>query len=259
MADKAQNGFVWYELMTGDLERAVQFYGAVVGWDVRDSGMPGMRYMLFGKDGKDVGGMMSLSSLGMESPTVWKGHILTPDVHAETAAVVADGGIEHRAPQDIPGVGCFSVVSDPQGVEFLLFQPSQTEAPPRLGPAEVGAVGWPELATTDWQKAWEFYSRHYGWTKGMAVDMGPMGTYQTFMQDDVHGGGMMSIPADLADKMPGPSWLFYFTVEDIQAAASRVKGAGGQITHGPVQVPGGSWIVQGLDSQGGRFALTAGK
>ena len=257
MADKAKSGFIWYELMTDDLEKAVAFYSAVVGWEVRDSGMPGMRYLLFGKGGKDVGGMASWSSLGMDKPTAWKGHIFTPDVHAETAAVVADGGKEHRAPQEIPGVGHFSVVSDPQGAEFLLFQPSHMEVPARLKPAEVGAVGWHELGTTDWNKAWEFYSSHYGWTKGMAVDMGPMGTYQTFMLDDVYGGGMMSIPPELADKMGGPAWLFYFTVDDIEAAVTRVQNNGGSITQGPMQVPGGSWIVQGVDSQGGGFALTA--
>lgn len=259
MADTTKAGFVWYELMTGDLDKATTFYGNVVGWDVRDSGMPGMRYMLFGKQGKDVGGMMSWDSLGMQMPTAWKGHIYTPDVDAETAAVVAEGGKQHRPPQDIPGVGRFSVVSDPQGAEFLLFQPNQTEAPPQLGPAEVGGVGWHELGTTDWQKAWQFYSSHYGWTKDMAVDMGPMGTYQTFKLDAVQGGGMMTVPAELASKTPGPAWLFYFTVDDIQAAAQRVKDNGGGITHGPAQVPGGSWILQGTDTQGGGFALTAAK
>ena len=55
MSETQASGFVWYELMTtGDLDAAVAFYGKVVGWDVRDSGMPGMRYMLFGKDGKST-------------------------------------------------------------------------------------------------------------------------------------------------------------------------------------------------------------
>jgi predicted enzyme related to lactoylglutathione lyase len=259
MADNTTSGFVWYELMTGDLDQAVSFYSNVVGWDIRDSGMPGMRYMLFGKNGKDVGGMMSWSAMGMEKPPKWAGHIYTAGVDAETRAVVADGGKEHRAPQDIPGIGRFSVVADPQGAEYLLFQPNQTQMPPRLGPTEVGSVGWRELATTDWQKAWDFYSSHYGWTKDLAVDMGPMGTYQTFKLDDNFGGGMMSIPAAFADKMKGPAWLFYFTVEDIHAAAQRVKDHGGSITHGPAQVPGGSWILQGVDPQGAGFALTAAK
>ncbi len=259
MADKEASGFIWYELMTDDQDKAVDFYGKVVGWDVRDSGMPGMRYMIFGKGGKDVGGIMSWTSAGTSKPTKWVGHVHTTDVDAETAAVVADDGKQWRPPTDIPGVGRFSVVADPQGAEFLLFEPKTTDAPARLGPTENGNVGWRELATTDWEKAWEFYSGHYGWTKAPAVDMGPMGTYQTFMTTEGDGGGMMTIPPEMAGKMPGPAWLFYFIVDDIQAASERVKSNGGSITHGPVQVPGGGWIVQGLDSQGGAFALTAAK
>ena len=255
MAEKS--GFVWYELMTNDLDKAIDFYTNVVGWDVRDSGMPGMRYMMFGKDGKDVGGMMSWSSVGTEKPTRWVGHIHTANVDAETAATVADGGKQYRPPTDIPGVGRFSVVADPQGAEYMLFQPNLTEAPPRLNPMQVGAVGWRELLTTDWHKAWEFYSKHYGWTQDVAVDMGPMGTYQTFRLDEpTFGGGMMNIPPG---QPTGPAWLFYFTVEDINAAAERVKANGGTVTHGPAQVPGGGWIVQAQDSQNGNFALTASK
>lgn len=255
MAQQA-NGFIWYELMTNDLDAAVEFYGKVVGWDIRDSGMPGMQYLLFGKGGKDVGGMMSWKSMGMDRPTAWKGHIQTGDVNAESAAVVDGGGTLHRPVQTMPGVGSFAVMSDPQGAEFLLFQPEPADAPQRLKPDEVGAVGWHELGTSDWEKAWEFYSRHYGWAKNMAVDMGPMGTYQTFMAGD-QGGGMMSLPPFLVDKGHKPGWLYYFTVDSIQAAKQRVLDGGGTVTHGPAEVPGGSWILQGADPQGGGFALTA--
>ena len=256
MAEKS--GFIWYELMTNDLDKAVSFYTNVVGWDVRDSGMPGTRYMMFGKGGIDVGGMMSWSSVGTEKPAKWIGHIHTTDVDAETAATVAEGGKQYRPATDIPGVGRFSVVADPQGAEYMLFQPNLTEAPSRLKPAELGAVNWHELATSDWTAAWDFYSRHYGWTKDVAVDMGPMGTYQTFSQDDtVAGGGMMNLPPGSGTAAPGPSWKFYFTVEDINGAVEKIKANGGTVLHGPVQVPGGSWTVQALDSQGGAFAITA--
>ena len=258
MSDKQASGFVWYELMTTDLDAAVAFYGKVVGWDIRDSGMPGMQYMLFGKDGKDVGGIVSWASMGMNKPPAWRGHLHTADVDAETAAVVADGGTKFRAPADIPGVGRFSVVGDPQGAEYLLFQPAPAEPPARLGPSEVGSVGWNELATTDWESAWTFYSKHYGWTADMAVDMGPMGTYQTFTTaGGMSGGGMMTLPPFLVDKGQPPAWLFYFTVDDIQAARQRVLDSGGVVTHGPAQVPGGAWILQGTDPQGGSFAVTA--
>ncbi len=259
MTEIASNGFVWYELMTGDIEKAIAFYSPVVGWEIRDSGMPGMDYRMIGKGGKDIGGMMSWKSLGGDKPTKWVGHIHTPNVDAETSKVVADGGRQLQAPRDIPGIGRFSVVSDPQGAEYLLFQPNQTEAASQLDPAEVGGVGWRELATKDWQAAWAFYSSHYGWTKGQAVDMGAMGTYQTFMLDGPFGGGMMTLPPDQAIGTSGPAWLFYFTVEDINAAAVRVQDRGGRVLHGPAQVPGGAWILQGLDPQGGHFALTAAR
>ncbi|MGI4757686.1 MAG: VOC family protein [Janthinobacterium lividum] len=257
MAEQA-SGFIWYELMTSDTAAAAAFYGKVVGWDVRDSGMPPEgQYLLFGKDGKDVGGIMAWKSIGMDLPTTWRGHIYTADVASAAAALVRDGGKQVKPVQHMPGVGRWGIVDDPQGANYLLFQPEPTDAPQRLQPNEVGAVGWHELGTTDWEAAWKFYSEHYGWTKGMAVDMGPMGTYQTFMAGD-QGGGMMNLPPFAIDKGAKPGWLYYLTVDSIQAAKQRVLDGGGTVTHGPAQVPGGAWILQGTDPQGGAFALTAG-
>jgi predicted enzyme related to lactoylglutathione lyase len=56
---------------------------------------------------------------------------------------------------------------------------------------------------------------------------------------------------------PAPFWVYYFNVPEIGAAEARVKAGGGQIINGPMQVPGGSWIVQCLDPQGAMFALVA--
>ena len=252
---KPRSSFVWYELMTSDLDGALAFYKDVVGWELKDSGMPGMRYFMFGKDGKDVGG---ISSMGPDTPTKWMGHLFTTDVDAATAAVVAAGGHVSRQPTDIPGVGRFSAVSDPQGAPYFLFQPNPTERQPaQLGPTDIGSVSWRELVTTDWEKAWEFYSTHYGWTKQTAIEMGPMGTYQTFMLDDLAGGGMMNLFPAADGTPPPPEWNFYFTVDAIHAAATRVTHAGGTVLQPPMQVPGGSWVMRGADPQGGRFALTA--
>jgi len=66
---------------------------------------------------------------------------------------------------------------------------------------------------------------------------------------------MMTKAADT----PAPYWLFYFDVDAIDAAAERVKSAGGQIVVGPNEVPGGGWVVRCLDPQGATFALLATK
>jgi hypothetical protein len=66
-------------------------------------------------------------------------------------------------------------------------------------------------------------------------------------------GGMMTKPP----MVPVPVWGYYFNVDTIQAAIERVKAGGGTIVNGPHQVPGGQWIVQGVDPQGANFALVS--
>jgi hypothetical protein len=107
------------------------------------------------------------------------------------------------------------------------------------------------LHTTDWTDAFEFYSAMFGWLKGDAMDMGPMGTYQLFTIGGVPIGGMFNSPAAQAACF----WLYYFNVEDIDAAAGRISENGGKIMRGPHEVPGGGWIVQAADPQGAAFAL----
>ena len=59
--------------------------------------------------------------------------------------------------------------------------------------------------------------------------------------------------------MPKPTWLYYFNVDDIEAAGARVKDKKGQVLNGPMAVPGGSWIIQCRDPQGAMFALLGPK
>ncbi len=254
------DGFIWYELVTRDMDKAVSFYRKVVGWDIKDSGMPGITYMLFGKDGREVGGMMTWTGAGSpDLPTQWVGHIHTANLDEELRAVLADNGTIVQPAHDIPGVGRFAVVLDPQKVKYLLFEPGSREVPPRLDQMAVGNVGWHELLTDDQSAAFDYYSRHYGWQKDYAHDMGAMGVYQTFRIDhSPFTGGIMNRSGPGMPEGILPHWQFYFTVDDIEAAQKRVIEAGGTIVLPPMDVPGGSRILQALDDQDGHFALTQG-
>ena len=77
-----------------------------------------------------------------------------------------------------------------------------------------------------------------------------MGTCLLFNAGGDAIGGMMNSP-----DLPRPAWLFYFNVEDIDAAHRRLTDAGGQVRFGPTEVPGGGWIIQATDPQGAMFAL----
>ena len=118
-------------------------------------------------------------------------------------------------------------------------------------PGAVGTVGWNELHAGDLNTAWDFYSKLFGWAKGAAHDMGPMGTYQLFQIDGKDVGGMMK----KMDSTPMPTWAYYFNVDGIDAAAARITKAGGKIAMGPHEVPGGQWIVNATDPQGAFFHL----
>jgi predicted enzyme related to lactoylglutathione lyase len=86
------------------------------------------------------------------------------------------------------------------------------------------------------------------------MDMGEMGKYQTFTaKGGGQGGGVMT----KTPQEPVPFWLYYINVDAIDAAAERVKAAGGRIVNGPMPVPTNRWIVQGIDPQGAMFALLA--
>jgi predicted enzyme related to lactoylglutathione lyase len=85
--------------------------------------------------------------------------------------------------------------------------------------------------------------------------MGEAGIYQLFAAGGSAIGGMMNRPS----VMPMSWWNYYVNVEAIDAASARIGRAGGSIKMGPMQVPGGLWVVQAQDPQGAFFALVAPK
>jgi uncharacterized protein len=252
-----QNPFVWYDVMTNDMKISEKFYAAVVGWDIKDSGMPGTSYSILSMGPTMVGGLMPIpddaKSMGVQP--AWMGYIGVDDVDDYSKRVRQAGGAIHREPSDIPGVGRFAVAGDPHGAGFILFKPNADQAPAQPPMGAPGQIGWRELHAGDGPSAFSFYSGLFGWTKDQAMDMGAMGVYQTFKTVGEQGGGMMTKTAE----MPRPAWIYYFNVDAIDAAAKRVTDAGGKVINGPMPVPGDLWIIQALDPQGAMFGLLAPK
>jgi predicted enzyme related to lactoylglutathione lyase len=251
--------FVWYELMTSDAAAAEAFYRQVIGWSTADAGMPGVAYTLLSAGATVVAGLMALPQAACDAGARpgWTGYVSVDDVDAMAARLQQAGGKVHRPPEDIPGVGRFATVADPHGAVFCLFKGVPEEQPLQPPVGTSGTIGWHELYAGDLDSAWAFYSALFGWAKDQAIDMGPMGTYQLFAASPGSPaiGGMMTRPP----QVPQPCWLYYVAVEAIDAAAARITAAGGQVVSGPMEVPGGSWIVQGLDPQGAMFAMVAPK
>ncbi len=242
--------FIWYDLATTDPASASTFYASVVGWAPEP--VPDKPYTVFKTGGAFMAGLMQLPPQLREAgvPPHWSGYIHVDDVDAMLAQAVAAGATLNYGPEDIPGVGRFAVIADPQGAVFYLYTPSSHgQEPPPMTP---GSIGWRELHARDQSAAFGFYAGLFGWQRSQAIEMGPMGTYQLFAYDGLDRGGMMTAQAGMR-----PQWLFYFAVSEIEAAAERVKSAGGTIVFGPVEVPGGAWTLNCRDPQGAYFALVS--
>ena len=252
--------FFWYELMTSDPEAAIAFYGDVVGWTAQSFG--GERtddpYHVVSGSAGPMGGIMRIPAEAKDcgmSPW-WGGYVGSTDVDADARRLTDAGASVKRPPDDIPGVGRFAVMSDPGGAVFMLLKGASPDGMDAAPPMANGHVGWHELYSGDFDADLGFYTSQFGWGKGEAMDMGPMGSYQLFSmsggtQFNEMAGGVMPQP----EQMPVPQWLFYFVVPDIDAGVEKVKAGGGTVLNGPAEVPGGAWIIQGLDPQGAMFAL----
>jgi predicted enzyme related to lactoylglutathione lyase len=248
--------------MTKDPDGAKAFYTAVVGWTAGPADIGNFDYTVLSRGEVGLAGVLAgRPGIDMnEIGAFWTGYIYVEDVDATAKRIIAEGGSIVRPAWDVPEVGRMLVAADPLGAKFMIMRPTPVGTPGKPDPHAIGHVGWHELHVSDAERAFAFYSTLFGWTKGEAVDMGPMGIYQLFQVDGQDNGGMMNNTLEAQNGQEAhPYWMFYFTVDSINAAADRVKQNGGSITHGPIEVPGGSWVVMCRDPQGGHFSLTADK
>jgi predicted enzyme related to lactoylglutathione lyase len=246
---------LWFELMTSDAKAAEAFYKNVVGWSSRPFKGSPQPYTMFQRSGEvPVAGLMTTPE-GMNAPPFWAMYVGVPKLETAAAHIERLGGSACTPVIDVPGVGRMQMMKDPQGAAFYIFEPATEQEPER--PATVGEASWHELMTTDAPAALKFYSEVFGWQPSEALDMGPMGKYHMFNRPHGMIGGMMNKPPEMAN-VP-PNWQIYFRVPDITAAVERIKANGGRILNGPMEVPGGSRVVNAMDPQGAAFALHESK
>ncbi len=243
---------VWYELMTPDPDAAQGFYGKILGWSVSDSGMPGMDYRIAKAGEAMVAGMMRPPTDGI-APN-WTIYFAVENCDSAVAAAQTAGASVCMEPTDIPGVGRFATLADPQGAAFCILQGVGDGDGQAFDQKKTGHGNWHELMSSDPKAALAFYGRLFGWKPSTAHDMGSMGIYQVFSHQGQDIGGMMGL-----GNAPMPCWLPYFGVNGIGAAMARITANGGTTVMGPREVPGGAFILVAQDPQGAVFALVGPK
>jgi predicted enzyme related to lactoylglutathione lyase len=110
--------FSWFELMTTDVAAAKAFYTKLFNWGLKEAPMEGMTYTMATVNGEEVAGIMPMANGEEEMPPAWSMYITVDNVDTTAAQAKELGGKVLVAPQDIPEVGRFCVIQDPQGAWF---------------------------------------------------------------------------------------------------------------------------------------------
>ena len=254
---------IWFELTTGDQDKAQDFYRDVAGWTVSESPAPehGGYRLANAPDGGGVAGIMKPPP-GMDGLPGWVIYFASSDVDAMVEQVKQLGGAVHFGPMDIPHIGRFATVADPQGVPFQIMKSSSPEdstAFKQVAHDRDGGFGhgvWIELATPDPDGALDFYGRLFGWEKKGSMPMGDMGDYIFIgTGEDFRPGAVMSSKTTGAPAR----WNWYVHVPNIDQAVETTKAKGGTVLQEPMQIPGGDYSAKVGDAQGFQIGLVGSR
>jgi uncharacterized protein len=245
--------FVWHELHTTDRAKATKFYATLLGWETKEVTLdPSDPYVLCLRAGQQEAGITK-SKAPASVPSHWIPYIAVDDVDQAAAKATELGGKILLAPTDIPTIGRFAAVKDPQGAPFAVYKdakpyPTEADKPP------VGAFCWEELVTNDPEAAAKFYATLFGYTVE-AQDVGPMGTYRVLKRGDRMTAGIMQIPPQAPH---AAHWIEYVHVSDVDGTVRNAKELGATVHAAPQDIPKiGRFAVLG-DPTGAAFAVFKG-
>jgi predicted enzyme related to lactoylglutathione lyase len=224
--------FLWHELQTTNAKASLAFHTELFGWTTSEMDMgPAGKYTVLKAGDRDVGGVVAHTADKGIAPH-WLPYCSVQDVDAAAKKALALDGRVMQPPTDIPNVGRFAVIVDPQGAALAPFY-SADERPETAGYPPIGSFCWTELLTSDPAAAASFYQAIFGWSIDKR-DMGTMGTYYGLLRADAQAGGIVKAP--MAESPP--AWLSYVAVNDVDAAAKRVERLKGKIIVAPKDIPG---------------------
>ena len=250
----APGTFSWVDLATTDPAGAKHFYGELFGWDFDDMpvGDDGV-YTMCLLDGKEVAAISAQrdQERSMGIPPHWNNYVTVDDVDARTATAGEFGGTVLMEPFDVLDAGRMSVIGDPAGAVLCTWEPRN-----HIGARLVnvpGALTWNELATTDVERAKEFYGALFGWR---FQDMeGSEVPYALIFNGDRPNGGIRQ-QTEMEAGIP-PNWVPYFAVERVDDPVTKAGELAGNVIVPPMTVPAGRFA--GIaDPQGAVFAVFEG-
>lgn len=251
--DKHNPGtFCWFELATTDQAAAKQFYTSLFGWTTTDFPMgPNEFYTMFQIGGRDVGAgyTMRPEQRSQGIPPNWLTYVAVENADETARNASESGGQIFAPPFDVMTFGRMSVLADPTGAVFAIWQPKQHPGTSVTGVD--GTVCWADLNTRDLEKAKQFYSGLFGWQ--LAASEHDSSGYLHIKNGDQFIGGVP--PAHFQNPHIPPHWLIYFQVAGCAASTQKAMQLGAQaiLSNQKIENVGTMSVLK--DPQGAVFAL----
>lgn len=234
-AFEARHGMpIWVELSTSDIRKSSHFYSQIMGWELSD----GDSYRIARSQGLPVAGFVAQDEGSM--PDAWITYFYTENLENTVIRVAELGGRVVVEPTEVTR-GTIAICVDTAGALFGLLTTEEIF----VAGGEPGTCAWYELtATTNYERAVEFYEELFGWmTSGMTNDDGTF-NYTTALEDGAHFAGIWDATDQFPPQVPS-FWQTYLGVLSVDEATAKVADLGGTVIREP-------W-----DSDFGRMALIA--
>jgi predicted enzyme related to lactoylglutathione lyase len=248
--------FCWFELATTDQAAATRFYETLFGWSSADFPMgPSEVYTIFRLGGRDAAAACTMrpEQRAQGVPPNWLVYVLVENADAASSRAAALGGTVMVPPFDVMESGRMSVIADPAGAGFAVWQAKQhAGVGVKGGP---GSVVWADLQVRDQAKAGAFYSALFGWkmVEGKSMNPAKPGSYYHIVNGETMIGGIP--PADQVDPNAHPAWLMYVQVADCAASTKQAASLGGRAYVDTIEIEETGRISVIADPQGAVFAL----
>ncbi|MDP8928936.1 MAG: VOC family protein [Actinomycetota bacterium] len=237
--------FVWHEQVSPDPKQAEAFYTQLFGWETEVFKPDEIDYAMISAGGQSHGGFGK--AIEGAPPPHWLSHVAVESVDETIEKAKAAGGALAAGPFDMPEIGRFAIIADPQGAFLSIYQPEGDD------PFSEGVFVWDELGTTDVDGAQRFYERVFGWTTS---DMGPeYGGYRIFNRGETGIAGFMTLP----DASMPAQWQPYVAVDDPDRTTARATELGGSVLVEPMDVPKVGRLAVLRDPQGATVGIIRGE
>lgn len=247
--------FCWFELATSDQTAAKKFYSSIFDWNIEDSPMgPGEFYSMCKIDGKDAAAVYTMrpEQRSQGVPPNWMLYVMVKSADEAAARAKQLGAAVLAPPFDVMDAGRMSVIQEPTGAVFALWQPKTHGGALAAGR---GSVVWADLNTSDPGRAGKFYGDLFGWKLVGDKSMRPVkpGEYTHIVNGTDFIGGIP--PAGSAGPGVPSHWLIYFDVADCKATTAKVTSLGGRALMAPMTMEGVRTFSVLADPQGAAFAI----